>query len=134
MKPAWRKSRFLLVALAVSAACSSADPGTPPQRGSAAAPGAASSSDLPRLVFFMNPNGAPCQLQDGLLREMSAELTGRVTVVYLRTTVEAELPFFARYGIRSLPQLLLADGTGRELRRATPGIQSREAIRRLVGP
>jgi len=81
----------------------------------------------------MNPNGAPCQLQDQLIRGMAPELTGKITVVYLRTTVPAEIPFFERYGVRSLPQLLLVDGAGRELRRATPGVQQPEAIRRLVG-
>ncbi len=45
----------------------------------------------------------------------------------------ADVNVFERFGVRSLPQLLLVDGDGRELRRATPGIQSPEAIRRLVG-
>jgi thioredoxin 1 len=98
------------------------------------APAPATAADgLPRLVFFMNPNGAPCQLQDQVIRGMAPELTGKITVVYLRTTVPAEIPFFERYGVRSLPQLLLVDGAGRELRRATPGVQQPEAIRRLVG-
>jgi thioredoxin 1 len=118
----------LLAALALgAAACSGSASGAP-------APAPATAADgLPRLVFFMNPNGAPCQLQDQLIRGMAPELTGKITVVYLRTTVPAEIPFFERYGVRSLPQLLLVDGAGRELRRATPGIQQPEAIRRLVG-
>ena len=117
----------LLATLALGAAgCSGS------ASGAAAAPPAAADG-LPRLVFFMNPNGAPCQLQDQVIRGMAPELTGKITVVYLRTTVPAEIPFFERYGVRSLPQLLLVDGAGRELRRATPGVQQPEAIRRLVG-
>ena len=116
-----------LAALALGAAACSGS-----ASGAAAAPPAAADG-LPRLVFFMNPNGAPCQLQDQLIRGMAPELTGKITVVYLRTTVPAEIPFFERYGVRSLPQLLLVDGAGRELRRATPGVQQPEAIRRLVG-
>ena len=118
----------LLAALGLgAAACSGSASGAPAPAPETAADG------LPRLVFFMNPNGAPCQLQDQLIRGMAPELTGKITVVYLRTTVPAEIPFFERYGVRSLPQHLLVDGAGRELRRATPGVQQPEAIRRLVG-
>ncbi len=45
----------------------------------------------------------------------------------------ADLERFEQYGIRSLPSLVLTDGAGRELRRATPGIQPEEAIRKLIG-
>jgi len=89
---------------------------------------------LPRLVFFMNPNGTPCQLQDRVLREMAPELNGRATVVYLRTTEAADLDQFGRYGIRSLPMLLVTDASGREVRRATPGIHSADEIRQLLAP
>jgi thioredoxin 1 len=121
--------RAALVALALGAvACSSGGPG-------AAAPAAAVSAPAQgtRLVFFMNPNGAPCQMQDQVIRGLAQELTGKVAVVYVRTTVQEELPFFERFGIRSLPQLVVVDGAGNELRRATPGIQDAAAIRRLVG-
>ena len=121
--------RAAAAALAVgAAACSSS--------GAAPAPAAAVPADAAsgvRLVFFMNPNGAPCQLQDQVLRGLTAELSGKVGVVYVRTTEPAEIPLFERFGVRSLPQLLVVDGAGRELRRATPGIQSADAVRRLVG-
>jgi thioredoxin 1 len=87
----------------------------------------------PRLVFFMNPNGAPCQQQDRVLRDMAGELSGRAEVVYYRTTDPRDLEQFGRYGIRSLPLLLVTDASGRELRRAPPGIRSAEEIRRLLG-
>jgi thioredoxin-like negative regulator of GroEL len=117
--------RAVLVALALGgAACSSSSAGgTAP---AVAVQGA-------RLVFFMNPAGAPCQQQDQVIRAMAPELTGKVSVVYLRTTEPTEIPFFERFGIRSLPQLVLVDGAGNEVRRATPGIQDPAAIRLLVG-
>jgi thioredoxin 1 len=119
--------RAALAALALGvAACSSSSAGD-------RAPAAAPQAQGTRLVFFMNPNGAPCQLQDQVLRGMAAELGGKVSVVYVRTTVPAEIPFFERFGVRSLPQLVVVDGSGNELRRATPGIQDAAAIRRLVG-
>ncbi len=86
----------------------------------------------PRLVFFMNPYGRPCQMQDQILRELSGELSQRVEVVYYRTTEPADLARFQEYGIRSLPQILVTDPAGRELRRATPGIQGPDQVRSLV--
>jgi thioredoxin 1 len=102
---------------------------TPPVH---AAPGAA--AGLPRLVFFMNPNGRPCQLQDQVLEQVAGALEGRAMLVRFRTTTPADLAMFERYGIRSLPQLVVTDATGRELRRATPGIQDAEQVLRLLAP
>lgn len=114
----------------------------------AAAPAAAAAADAParlatshgapraarqRLVFFMNPNGMPCQMQDRILREMGKDLTARADVVYVKTTDPADLPQFGRYGIRALPTLLVTDADGREVRRATPGIQGAEQVRKLLG-
>lgn len=96
-----------------------------------ATPGAAAQR---RLVFFMNPNGRPCQMQDQILRGMAAELQARASVVYVKTTEPADLVRFEQYGIRSLPALVLTDGAGAEVRRATPGIQDEAAIRALLGP
>jgi thioredoxin 1 len=85
-------------------------------------------------VFFMNPNGMPCQMQDRVIRDMASELNGRAQLVYYRTTDPADLGQFERYGIRALPMLVLTDASGREIRRATPGIQSADQIRRLLAP
>ena len=57
----------------------------------------------------------------------------RALVVRVRTTTPADLALFERFGIRSLPQLVVADATGRELRRATPGIQPAEQVLQLLG-
>jgi thioredoxin 1 len=127
--PVSTKLRAALAALTLlgAAACGS----------SSASPGAGAPATAPgqgtRLVFFMNPNGVPCQLQDQVIRGMAGELGGKVSIVYVRTTVPAELQFFERFGVRSLPQLVLVDGAGNEVRRATPGIQDAAAVRRLVG-
>jgi thioredoxin 1 len=138
------RSALLILSLSLAllgSACSRAEPaGFPEPRaaGPAAPPAVAAavqpSGELPRLVFFMNPNGMPCQLQDRVLQEMAPELKGRAQVVYLRTTERNDLAGFEHYGIRSLPALILTDAAGRELRRGTPGIQSADQIRRLVQP
>lgn len=86
-----------------------------------------------RLLFFMNPNGQPCQEQDRILRAMP-DLAARAEVVYLRTTEPAHLQVFERFGVRALPTLVVVDGAGRELRRGTPGIQPDASVRSLLAP
>jgi thioredoxin 1 len=122
----------LLAAAALLAACSRGNASEP--AGAPAAPAAAhrDSAALPRLVFFMNPNGMPCQLQDRVLREMGAELSGRAQIVYFKTTEPGDIARFQEYGIRSLPQLVVTDPSGRELRRATPGIHDAPEVIRLL--
>lgn len=126
------------VGAALSACSSGAQEPRPVVPAAAPAPSAAHAAfaqpagQRARLVFFMNPYGRPCQLQDQILRELSAELSSRVDVVYYRTTDAADLGRFQEYGIRSLPQILVTDATGRELRRATPGIQGPDQVRSLV--
>ncbi len=129
---------FAVAVLAITlTACSSGAQEPTLLAPTARAPSAAHAAAQPagqrtRLVFFMNPNGAPCQMQDRILREMSGELSSQVEVVYYRTTEPADIARFQAYGIRSLPLLLVTDVTGRELRRATPGIQGPDQIRSLV--
>jgi thioredoxin 1 len=129
----------LLVSTIALPGCSDAlsapspSPSLPAHATPATAPSRTATTSRPRLVFFMNPNGRPCQLQDQVLRSMTAELGGRADVIYYRTTEGNDLPRFEQFGIRSLPQLVVTDQAGAELRRATPGIQSEAQVRRLLG-
>ena len=82
----------------------------------------------------MNPNGAPCQMQDRILQDMGPDLKGKVEVVYYKTTVPTDIAKFQQYGIRSLPTLVVTDASGKEIRRATPGIQSATQVRQLFQP
>lgn len=122
-------ARVLPLILILAAACSrgSAEPAAP------AGGAVPSAGTRPKLVFFMNPNGAPCQMQDRILRDMTSELSAQVDVVYLKTTNPPDIAWFEAFGIRSLPMLVVTDAAGRELRRATPGIQSPEQVRALLG-
>ncbi len=125
MRVAWSR---LLPLLAVAALASTALAEAPRATvASTKTPAAA----LPRLVFFMNPNGTPCQMQDRILQEMAPELKGKAEVVYYKTTISTDIPKFQQYGIRSLPTLMLTDASGKEIRRATPGIQSAPQVRQL---
>jgi len=87
-----------------------------------------------RLAFFMNPYGMPCQMQDRILTGMGVELTERAQLVYYKTTEQADIRYFQQYGIRALPTLVVTDANGRELRRATPGIQQMPQVLRLLQP
>ena len=119
---------ILAVALAAVAPAAMADAPRPAPATTASTRPAA----LPRLVFFMNPGGQPCQIQDRILQEMAPELKGKAEVVYLRTSVPGDVSKFQQYGIRALPTLLVTDASGKEIRRATPGIQSAAQVRQLV--
>ena len=94
--------------------------------------GQATKAPLPRLVFFMNPYGGPCQMQDRILRDMGAELTERAQVVYYKTSEPADIARFQEFGIRALPTLVVTDANGRELRRATPGILQMPQVLNLL--
>lgn len=131
-----KPAAFYVAAALVAGTCAACTAGgDAPADVDAAAPAPAlPAGTRPRLVFFMNPGGRPCQVQDQILRDMSAELFRTAEVVYYRTTEPADLGRFSQYGVRALPMLLVTDADGRELRRATPGIQGPEQIRRLLGP
>jgi thioredoxin 1 len=131
------KTAALFLVTLTLAGCSDAS-SAPAQVGAPAARSAAPSTApvtgvRPRLVFFMNPNGRPCQLQDEILRGMP-DLSTRAQLVYYRTTEPGDIARFEQYGIRSLPQLVLTDAGGAELRRATPGIQADAQVRQLLAP
>ena len=126
------RTLLAIIILSMAATAISASAGTPERPLTTVASHAPQA--LPRLVFFMNPNGVPCQLQDRVLHDMAADLGGRAVLVYYRTTEPADLAQFGRYGIRSLPMLVVTDAEGREVRRATPGIHSADEIRQLLAP
>ena len=84
------------------------------------------------LVFFIDPNGGPCQMQGKILTEMSAELEGKVLIRPVKTTVPADRDIFHAYGIRALPTILLANSSGKEIKRLPPGVHAAETIRGLL--
>jgi len=107
---------------------------TPADVALAGPPGAPSPTATPaaahgrQLLFFMNPNGYPCQTQLAILNGVADSLSKVAQVVYIKTTEPADMQKFEAYGIRGLPSLVIADETGRELSRFSPGIQSGEAV------
>ncbi|MBC8316348.1 MAG: hypothetical protein H8E41_00465 [Desulfobulbaceae bacterium] len=84
------------------------------------------------LIFFLDPNGGPCKMQDAILLDMSEELKGKVNIKYVQTTVPDDRNIFYHYGIRALPTLLLADSSGKEIKRMPPGVKNADNIRALI--
>ncbi len=82
----------------------------------------------PTLIFFINPAGRPCQMQNQILNESRAKWEPLVTLRYARTDLAADRDLFYHYGIRSLPSLIVVDGDGKELHRFPPGIQQAETV------
>jgi thioredoxin 1 len=80
------------------------------------------------ILFFMNPNGHPCQMQNAILDGIKDSLAGKATIKYIKTTEESDRDDFDTYGIRGLPSLIIVDNNGKELKRFSPGIQDKQAI------
>jgi hypothetical protein len=93
--------------------------------------GEAATSGDTELLFFLNPNGRPCQMQQAIIEEMGPALGVDVREVSVHDPDSR--PELYKYGIRSLPALILVDGQGEELHRFTPGIQSAETIGAALG-
>jgi thioredoxin 1 len=81
-----------------------------------------------KILFFMNPNGHPCQMQNAILEEIKDSIASLATITYIKTTEPNDRDAFETYGIRGLPSLIIIDKDGKELKRFTPGIQSKEDI------
>jgi thiol-disulfide isomerase/thioredoxin len=80
------------------------------------------------ILFFMNPNGHPCQMQNAILEEIKDSLATLAKVTYIKTTEPKDRDAFETYGIRGLPSLIIVDKNKKELKRFTPGIQRKEDI------
>ncbi len=117
-------SRFLLALLAAVVSTPLASIAAPPAGAKPTTP----SAPKPSLVFFMNPAGSPCQTQDGILKDSRSQWEPLASLRYVRTDVPADREVFYRYGVRSLPNLILVGADGKELHRYSPGIQSAETI------
>lgn len=82
------------------------------------------------MLFFLNPNGAPCKRQKAILTNMQDQLkTKHVEIEYVSTKEMASSePIFRQYGIRALPTIIILDEKGVEKKRFPPGVQSQEAL------
>jgi thioredoxin 2 len=86
------------------------------------------SSDIPVVVDFWAPWCGPCKMMAPQFAEAAKQLEPRVRLAKVNTEVEQELA--AKFGIRSIPTLVLFKG-GREVTRQ-PGAMGASDIVRWV--
>ena len=83
----------------------------------------------PTLMFFMNPGGRPCIIQDSIITEMGDSLTNKATVFYVRTTeMTIARPLFQKYGVRGIPAIIVLNADGSVKERLQPGVKGASAI------
>lgn len=87
----------------------------------------------PLLLFFLNPNGRPCQMQSGILKQNLAEIEKHVRIQGISTTVPSHRQFFYQFGVRRLPSLILIENSGTVLHRFSPGIHQGAEILAVIG-
>lgn len=85
-------------------------------------------SELPVFVDFWAEWCGPCRMVGPAVEQLSQELDGRVKVAKVNVDERPEIA--ARYGVRSIPSLLLFKG-GREIGR-TVGAAPKEAYARFI--
>jgi thioredoxin-related protein len=92
-----------------------------------------STSNKMNVLFFMNPMGSPCQMQDRILNDMGTILTDKAEVTYIKTTeMEKARPMFMKYGIRALPSMIVLNNDGSVRHRFSPGIISSENLSAIL--
>jgi len=80
------------------------------------------------LLFFINPQGHPCQIQARILSENIAEFEKYVQIQAISTTISSHRQYFYQFGIRQLPSLVLLDSAGGIVQRFSPGIHEKESL------
>jgi thioredoxin 1 len=82
----------------------------------------------PTVVFFLNPQGGPCQAQNGILEKLTKDRSGSFNVAYVSSLLPENEKAFYDYGVRNLPSMVLVDKDGKISRVFPPGIQSYETL------
>jgi len=80
------------------------------------------------LLFFLNPNGRPCQMQAQILQENITEIEKYVRIQALSTQISDHRAYFYQFGIRQLPSLVLLGADGNVVHRFSPGIHPGESL------
>ena len=86
------------------------------------------------LLFFLNPKGGPCRMQDKILHDIHAQIEQYVDIITVSTNVPKDRSTFYKYGIRALPSIILLDSKGKIAQRFSPGIKnSAELLEAIKG-
>jgi thioredoxin-like negative regulator of GroEL len=80
------------------------------------------------VIFFINPSGYPCRIQDEILQKLHSDRKGGFNLVPVVTMNYDHQKAFYDYGIRSLPAIVLLDSKGGIAKHFPPGIQPYDII------
>jgi len=80
------------------------------------------------VVFFLNPQGGPCKAQNEILKKLQKDRKNNFNIAYVSALEEANRKAFYDYGVRSLPTLVVVDGSGKIAKYFPPGIQTYEVL------
>ena len=80
------------------------------------------------VVFFLNPQGGPCKVQNEIVQQLLKDRKGSFSVAYVDALKAENQRAFYDYGVRNLPQLVLVDGKGKIAQFFPPGIQTYDAL------
>ncbi len=84
------------------------------------------------LLFFLNPNGRPCQIQDKILNDLKHEISKKLEIQYIKTTNPDDRQSFYDYSVRALPSLVIIDSNLKVVKRFTPGIKRKTDIMNAI--
>lgn len=80
------------------------------------------------LLFFMNPNGRPCQMQAQILQQNQTEIEKHLQIKAISTSDSSNRSLFYHFGVRSLPAIIILNSDGSLRQRFPPGIIPGEYI------
>ena len=86
------------------------------------------SSGQKTIIFFLNPNGRPCQAQNQILTHLQKDRKNNFKIAYVSAEEQENRQAFYDYGVRGLPTVVLVDSSGKISRMFPPGIQSYDAL------
>jgi thioredoxin 1 len=80
------------------------------------------------VVFFLNPQGGPCKVQNEIVQQLLKDRKKSFNVAYVDAMKAENQRAFYDYGVRNLPQLVLVDSKGKIAQFFPPGIQTYDAL------
>jgi len=83
------------------------------------------------IVFFWLPSGVPCQQQNEILSKMEEE-NSDITINRVDVNNPASSDLMNKYGIRTVPSIVILDEDGKTVNQFTPGIQSQATLKKYL--
>jgi thioredoxin 1 len=118
----------IIMGLMLVASVSATNAGTPSAPPSTAEIKKGITSGKKTIIFFLNPNGAPCKAQNEILTKLQKDRKNNFNIAYVSAWQEENRQAFYDYGVRGLPTVVLVDSSGMIARVFSPGIQSYDAL------